>query len=173
MTAPSAQSTWLDWFAGETSPPTEVMTRDELLEQLRRNGIDVNARTLMYWESKGVLPRPVRRYVGGSPKATYPAGWIDVVALVRTQQEDGDSLQEIEALVRAMGPGIVKAATWTTQQAGRDAMLALAKLAATTERVAGKPITAIRVVMTSNGEIVDDFSFGRAPTIEATKTSTE
>ncbi|HEV2107659.1 MAG TPA: hypothetical protein VGR16_05305, partial [Thermomicrobiales bacterium] len=74
--APAKQNraTWLDVLP-EGTPPLDIdsfLTRDEVVEELTEQGVDVDAGTLVYWERIGLLPRPIRRHRGGAPRALYP-----------------------------------------------------------------------------------------------------
>jgi hypothetical protein len=74
------QETWRDWLP-ETNLPDEStwITRKQLLEQLEAEGTPVPVRTLMYWEARGVLPRPVRQWRGSSAPVWYPPWHAEVV----------------------------------------------------------------------------------------------
>ncbi len=91
------RETWRD-FAGE-SPPW--LTRDELLARLRDDGVDVSARTLAYWESQSVVPRPVRRWVDGAPRVFYPELAVGAVAYLRNLQKEGLNLRAIRPYMEA------------------------------------------------------------------------
>ncbi len=94
---PKSES-WRD-FAEESLP---WLTRDELTARLRDDGVDVSARTLAYWESENVLPRPIRRWVAGAPRATYPERAVWAVGYVRRLQAEGLELPRIGPMVRSI-----------------------------------------------------------------------
>lgn len=90
------RKTWRDWVADPGSPP--LVTRAEVLAKAERLGLDVDLRTLRYWESEGVLPAPhVEK--NGTP-ALYPWWIIDLVYLVRRLQDERQSLDRIRVEVR-------------------------------------------------------------------------
>lgn len=108
-TKPAAppKETWLDrmraWKPdGAPDPdPEGFLTREELLEEVNRNGNAVNPRTLAFWEREGVLPRPVRRWVGGRPHALYPELAIPAINHVRELQGQGLNLRAISRFVES------------------------------------------------------------------------
>ncbi len=97
------RETWRDWLPEGVPEPdlAELLSRDELIQALQDRGIDVSARTLAYWESEGVTPRPVRRWRGGAPAALYPSWFVDAVAFVRQSQASGIPLRIIGPLLRS------------------------------------------------------------------------
>src|SRR5262249_20186862 len=89
--------TWLDWEAkGALESTTDsLLTRTELLDELRRQGVAIPERTLMYWEEIGALPRPVRRHHKGLTRVVYPRWTLALIADVPRLQQAGYSLQDI------------------------------------------------------------------------------
>lgn len=82
----SLQETWLDWQCGELPPLDELLTREQLLERLNNAGVDVTERRLMFWETFGALPRPVRKRHDGATRALYPAWFIDAASIVANRK---------------------------------------------------------------------------------------
>jgi len=109
--AETKRQTWLDLLPdGAPRPPLDSMlTREELLEELHRRGVEVTSVTLVFWEKSGVLPRAVRRYRGGRAHTLYPRFAVDAIAQVRDRQAAGRTLEEIAPLVRAWAASAV---TW-------------------------------------------------------------
>ena len=96
------RETWADWLPPDSGEPLDALTRDELIERLRRRGVDVTPRTLAHWESVGALPRAARRWRGGAPRALYPERAVDLVAQVRDLARIHDlTLQEVGQHLRA------------------------------------------------------------------------
>jgi hypothetical protein len=83
-TAPprAKRETWRDWMVPGTPEPTDLITRDEVIERLHDRGVSVTPRTLANWESIGATPRPIRRWRDGAPRALYPAWVVDIAAQV-------------------------------------------------------------------------------------------
>jgi hypothetical protein len=138
------QTTWADWLPDGQSEPPQLITRAELLAELAREGVDVPERMLTFWESSGVLPRPVRRWRDGAPKALYPLGWQALVATVRAFQDQGLPLSDIatEVRVRAgyfLGHGIWAGAVYL------DAVKALDDLARADELDGMSPIHTVEI----------------------------
>lgn len=91
--------TWLDILpAGEPEPP--LITRTELLQLLAEHAIDVDDRTLRYWETIGALPRPARRWQRTAVHAVYPEWTLLVIARFRNFQRQGRPIKEIQARMR-------------------------------------------------------------------------
>ncbi|MDP9363481.1 MAG: hypothetical protein M3Q10_04495 [Chloroflexota bacterium] len=105
--APSATKpkrwTWFDHRPADWPPPdpADLLDRQELLEELRDRGVEVDDVALVFWEKSGVLPRPMRRWRDGAPRALYPRHAIDAVAHLRQLQAAGRSLDEIAPIMRA------------------------------------------------------------------------
>jgi hypothetical protein len=89
--------TWLDTLPeGDPEPSLdELMTRQELVEKLRANGIPVSETDIVFWEKRGVLPRAIRRHRDGAPRALYPKRAYGAIAILRSLQRDGMSLDAI------------------------------------------------------------------------------
>ncbi|MDP9358316.1 MAG: hypothetical protein M3R02_24120 [Chloroflexota bacterium] len=105
-TSPPAtnQETWRDWMPDGAPDPDQLYTRDEIIEMVDRlhvTGTDpVSAGDLRYWESLGILPRPVRRWHEGAARALYPSWYAYLPRRVRILQRTGYSLDEIRPRIR-------------------------------------------------------------------------
>lgn len=102
--APTKQNraTWLDVLP-EGTPPLDIdsfLTRDEVIEELTEQGVDVDAGALVWWEKAGILPRPIRRHRGGAPRALYPWYAVDAVKHLRQLQEQGRTLEQIAPVMK-------------------------------------------------------------------------
>jgi len=149
-TANPKQPNWFDLLPdGAPRPPLEaLLTREELLEELQRRGVDVDQVTLMYWERRGMLPRAVRRYRDGRAHALYPAHAISAVAHLRELQTTGRTLKEIMPLMRMWA---LSSITWEDPLAkpltrARAELLAVAR----TLGFLGKDVAGIRVAFTND-----------------------
>lgn len=96
---PTTHDTWLDWMpTGWRSehPDPPLLTRAELLAELKHRGVAVPERRLRFWESVGILPRPVRRMHRYKPQMTYPSWHADVVqSLAAMRQQPSTQLQPL------------------------------------------------------------------------------
>ncbi len=99
------RETWRDWLptsgrdvALQEAEP--VMTRDELVVELRDLGHDVSARDLIYWQTRGAIPYPTRQKRRGTSVAVYPRWMVNVIHTLRTMQEQGYTLREIGPFMR-------------------------------------------------------------------------
>lgn len=75
-------SDFRDWMpVGSPEPELdELITREEMLEQVRAIPMRISESTLRNREAQGILPRPMRRWRGGSTKALYPTWMPTLVA---------------------------------------------------------------------------------------------
>jgi hypothetical protein len=138
-------TTWLDppWAWPHTdfswmNDPDRFITRQELLERVREFGADdavaVDETTLVFWEKRGVLPRPVHRWRDGAPRALYPDRAWAAVFNVRLLQQQGlplDIIAEWVASHARDGPESVH----RFLDANRSARVAALQLAHAEERI--------------------------------------
>jgi DNA-binding transcriptional MerR regulator len=78
-----------------------MLSHDELLEELRAQGIEVTAVTLEHWRRNGVIPRPIRRYHNGQTRPVYPAWLVPAIIHLRQLQDSGRTLAQIAPVMRA------------------------------------------------------------------------
>ena len=96
------RETWRDWLApdGFRLVGGKLITRDELLERLRDEGIDVSIHDLKNWQRLGVLPHGIPRREGRSTHALYPPQVVIALALVRQLQDQGREMADIRRVLR-------------------------------------------------------------------------
>lgn len=97
--AQTKRETWVALLPDGADEP-DLVTRGQLLDRLGELELDISERTLMYWESIGILPRADRRYIHGRTQAVYPAGWEGAIHRVIQLQKHGYSLEAIGAHIR-------------------------------------------------------------------------
>ncbi len=93
---------WSDWMPDD-APELEdehLISREELIDRLRSEGISVTARQLHYWEGLGATPLPIRRSFKGAIRATYPHWTVDVVREFKRLQASGRRLATIGQALR-------------------------------------------------------------------------
>lgn len=128
---PSIHETWRDWTR-DIAPDPPVMTRGELLAELRAAGCDVRPRTLQHWEAGGALPYGERRWHRGKPAVLYPlwhtAAVADVAFKLRVRFRSLRSIQPIardeyrqhaqawRELERDQGPGAFLPIRWRSTE---------------------------------------------------------
>ncbi len=97
------KTTWLDGVPGHLQDiPTEgLYTRDEVIDSLRDRGVDITESILVSLEKADVLPRAVRRYRDGAPRALYPPWAVDGIAYIRSLQAKGMTRAQIAPLMTA------------------------------------------------------------------------
>lgn len=101
----AARESWLDWIPPEGREDAlldaePLLTRDELVVELQRGGNAVTGRDLVYWQSVGAIPYPVKRQHHGAPHAFYPKWFVGTVHQLKSLQEQGYKLREIGPLLR-------------------------------------------------------------------------
>ena len=96
------RETWRDWLPDGAPEPEarELLTRDEFLNALRDRDVPITTSMLVHWERAGALPRAVRRWQDGAPRALYPEWLIRLAALIPSLQERGLPLREIGTHLR-------------------------------------------------------------------------
>ncbi len=153
-TAPRLE--WLDLLPDGAPAPSldELLTRDQVLEDMRHHGLDIDEVTLVYWEKAGILPRAVRRQRDGIVRALYPRWSLPVIREVRAYQAAGRRLRDIapqtQALARAWA---MSAIGWLDPMAESLGAMraALVTLAKTQERIGvDHPITVAEVRFTDD-----------------------
>jgi hypothetical protein len=94
--------TWRDWLDPDEPEPiaSELITRDELLERLRNEGINVSSHDLKNWQRLGVLPLGIPHREGRSTRALYPPQAVIALALVRQLQNQRHDMAEIRQILR-------------------------------------------------------------------------
>jgi DNA-binding transcriptional MerR regulator len=102
-TAKEHRTTWFDdvpdyW---RDMPVEGLYTREDVLGSLQDRGVNVNEVTLVFWEKTGILPRPVRRWRDGAPRALYPPWAVDAILHLRNLQAQGRTLDQIAPLMTA------------------------------------------------------------------------
>lgn len=120
------RDTWSDWFP-DARPRWTI---DGFIKILERMGVDCDATTLRYWQTKGVIPHPVKRWTGTSTQALYPTIAAGFIHELRELQQRGFTLDEIAARLRGLAatmrepdpigltPAIVEAAQRQAQLTG-------------------------------------------------------
>lgn len=97
------KQTWLDgipeWL--QEIPIAGLYTRQEVLGALHDRGVDINEGTLVSLEKADVLPRPIRRYRDGAPRALYPPWAVDAIQYLRQLQAKGMTRAQIAPLMTA------------------------------------------------------------------------
>lgn len=104
-TTKTRRESWIDWVPPEGREDAlldaePLLTRAELVAELRRGGDDVSARDLVYWQSVGAIPYPVKRQHQGAPHAFYPKWFVGTVHQLKSLQQQGYKLREIGPLLR-------------------------------------------------------------------------
>lgn len=118
------RETWADWLPPEgretaLADAEPLLTRDELVAELQSLGHEVTPRDLIFWQTKGVIPYPVREKREGVSIAVYPQWMIQVIHLLKGLQEQRYALRDIEPLLRDMVFRMFTPRSPTSKQARR------------------------------------------------------
>jgi len=152
------RKTWLD-LQPPGAPEPSLLTRAQLLERVGR---DADESDLRYWESIGVLPKPIRRWHNGATRALYPASYIVGIWNIRRLQANGLPLEQIRGSVwRLLALFAAKEAatepenlidlyldhrpTWETPSISPTTEAGLRQLARSREELTGVPTERIEV----------------------------
>jgi len=95
------RETWRDWIAPGEPEPDDLLTRDELIDELRRQGYPVRPHDLQNWQSAGVIPYGVNRWHAGAVRTIYPIWMIDLLRLLKTLRKNGHNMGEIREMLRS------------------------------------------------------------------------
>jgi len=94
--------------AGAARPGLDdLLTRRELLEEVRKRGHAVSEGSLRFWERTQLLPRPVRRHRDGAGFALYPSWAAPAVTHVAELRAAGKTLEQIAPVMKAWAVGPV------------------------------------------------------------------
>jgi hypothetical protein len=99
-TEAAKRETWADWRPGDPIDPEQLLTRQELVDRARTEGIVVSAQDIANWQGDGVLPRGIRRRRGRVTETLYPHWYVDLLRDLRAQQEEGLRLADIGPRLR-------------------------------------------------------------------------
>ena len=164
-TSKNGHQTWLDLMPpGNRPAKAEMLTRDELLTELKDRGVELNDTTLVFYEKSGVLPRAVRSRRDGSPVALYPDAAVDWIAYARQLQDSGTPLSQLAPLVRthvllSTGHGEIDTTPGVSDVVSALES-ALATFAAWHERTHGTPVaTADARLLDTAGNELQRFAF--------------
>lgn len=89
--------TWREWVGDAGDPPE--LSRVEVLARIESLGLRFDLRTLRYWTTLGVLPRPTTLGKSGTA-GSYPEWIIDLIFQARRLQTSGLSLEQIRPRMR-------------------------------------------------------------------------
>ncbi len=96
----SHSKTWRDWMP-PGAPAPQLLSHDELIDELKDWGVDVTAATLEHWRRNGVIPRPIRMHHNGRTRPVYPAWIVPAIVHLRQLQDAGRTLEQIAPVMRA------------------------------------------------------------------------
>ena len=91
-------------------PNKEFLTLAELLSELHSTGVQIEERTVRYWTSRGLLPRPVKKPFRGADGRVgyYPSSTLNTIADVLRLQDEGWKIEQIRKFVLGSEQRVVK-----------------------------------------------------------------
>ena len=151
-TTKTAREAWLDWVSPEGRADAlldaePLLTRDELIAEMKSTGAEVTPRELTRWQSLGVIPYPQKRRYHGKVRGTYPQWAISTIRLLKSLQNDGYTLREIGPLLRGdvYHRFLPKPQTTPRQQRDQDRRLARRELFPLADEIEGQLRTLARL----------------------------
>lgn len=143
-----------------TPPASTLMTREQFLSELKRQGFDLSERNLKEWHAFGLLRRPVRRWHEGAVRALYEPAFVQEALAARALLDAGYSRERARTIMQASAlPGGV----------GAEALLVVpqsvqhvaSRFAAAYRRLggAGSPTYATLTLYNDAGEALRTVSF--------------
>lgn len=128
----TARASWRDWTPDGYPEPAddELITREQLVEELNRANVKMTARNLRHWEALGILPGPIRRRHDGATRALY-APWVVRLGMIAAAAKTfGSSPEKLGREMRGVAATVIVQAELRKQVATderiRDAAKALA-----------------------------------------------
>lgn len=155
--ARSTRETWDDWLPPDGPADDRQLTRDELVAELRAFGVDVDADDFRFWESAGVLPRPIRRWYRGATRTMYPTIAINAVMELRELQKRGYTLKQIAPRLR-----LLPRWAWSSNPHSIDTD-DVAALARKHEELTGKKIWQVKITFVDEDGREDPFHYFTQP----------
>lgn len=153
-----------DWLpAGSPEPELdELITREEMLEQVRAIPMRISESTLRNREAQGILPRPMRRWRGGSTKALYPTwmpalvAYTDLLLDSRSGRLTAIDPAAVAADAREYVLGIYqRIPMWESKEFNDDLPAVLGTVADVFETVDGRrPVTATVTLKAEDGTVL-------------------
>jgi len=155
--------TWLP--PGSPEPELDdLITREELLEEIRAVPMRMSESTLRLRESQGILPRPMRRWRDGATRALYPRWMAELVIFsdILLDSRLGNPAADpsaIAAKTRGYVPGILeRAARWRSTALTDDIPAALARLADLFSDAEKPPTQASITLRDADGGLIATFN---------------
>lgn len=102
MSETPKRETWKDWLPPGEPEPDVLFTRDAITDMANamRPPKPIKPSDIRVWESRGILPRPIRRRHGNAQYALYPEWQANLARQVRVFQRQGYTLDEIKPRIR-------------------------------------------------------------------------
>ena len=89
------RQTWQDWRPEDRNlAPSDLLTRDQLIQHLTDKGIRVSVDDIRNWQGAGLIPYGIRRRHEGATRTLYPPWMVDLLRLLRVLQGQGMRLND-------------------------------------------------------------------------------
>lgn len=160
------KETWRDWIPEGYPEPAddELITREEMLDQLGSMGLDLPLGTLRHWEGIGILPAPIRRRHSGATRALYPPWMPHLVHSLATSKRWGTPAETLAAKSREIAREVITHHELQQLASTEQVQAALALLADRCEALAGdRPLAVDMTLIGSEHGSVARFTVGLGP----------
>ena len=119
-----SKESWRDWTPDGYPEPDddELITREQLIDELNRANVKMTARNLRHWEALGILPGPIRRHHEGATRALYAPWVVRLATIAAAAKTFGSSPEKLGREMRETARTVI-------------VQVALRKQAATDERI--------------------------------------
>jgi DNA-binding transcriptional MerR regulator len=98
--AKAKRETWRDWLPPSAPDPSNLLTTSQLIAELHRIKIDVDAGDVRFWVQRDILPGPVRRWHRGKNQGLYHPAYVPAIRQIRYLQAHGLKLDQLRPQVR-------------------------------------------------------------------------
>jgi len=127
------KQTWRDWMPEDAPEPAKLLTREELIAEVRRVGESVDVDDIRNWQRARIIPYGIRRWHDGAMRTLYPIGMADLIIHLRALQRAGEPLATIGPQLRviartALPDGSANAGTATTTHREAVATVSIADI---------------------------------------------
>lgn len=96
---------WPLWLPADAREQPDVITRHELMDRLATRGIRVTQTDFIYWQTEGIIPKPIKRWQGSATLGLWPPLMEHVIVRLVALRKQGRTL-------RSLGPDLKEYAAY-------------------------------------------------------------
>src|SRR5215213_2072102 len=89
------RTTWRDMMPPDAPEPARLLSRDELIDELRSRGLDVAESELLHWQAQQVIPYAEKERIGKVSYTRYAPWMVDAIQELVRLRTDGMRLLQI------------------------------------------------------------------------------